>query len=129
MLLRMSAVLMACYVLSGCASFVKAFGHDVTDPEKNLVMMQLYAANGASFDSAGFRALAGGEDHSMLKSYPQDNGCMTMMSVFDAGQYELVSLYYNRMNRGGNFYKFTPGDPENVTFQVDSGKVVYIGAY
>ena len=129
MLIRFVFVVALCQGLSGCASFVKAFGHDFTDPQKTMVLMQLYSPKGASFDSAGFRALSGAEDHSMLKSYPQDNGCMTMVSVFDAGKYELVSLYYNRMNQGGDFYEFTPGSPDNVTFQVGSGEVVYIGAY
>lgn len=126
---RVIAILAIGYSLSGCTSFIKAFGHDFTDPQKTMVLMQLYSPNGATFDSAGFRALTTAEDHTMLKSYPQKNGCMTMVSVFDAGKYELVSLYYNNMNRGGNFYKFNPGDPDNLTFEVGSGDLVYIGAY
>jgi len=129
MLFRAIAVVAICHGLSGCASFAKAFGHDFTNPQKNLVLMQLYSPKRASFDSAGFKALTGAEDHSMLKSFHQDNGCMTMMSVFDEGSYELVNLYYNRMNNGGSFYEFNPGDPGNVTFQVDTGTVIYIGAY
>ena len=50
----------------------------------------------------------------------------------ESGMYKKASKAtkkYNNMNRGGNFYKFNPGDPDNLTFEVGSGDLVYIGAY
>lgn len=129
MLTRIIVVVLLSHFLSGCVALVKAFGHDVTDPEKTMVLMQLYSPEGASFDSATFQALTNGNRHSMLNSYRQDNGCMTMVSVFDAGSYELVSLFYNINNRGHIVYNFEEGDPDNVTFEVGPREVVYIGAY
>ncbi|WP_226661240.1 hypothetical protein [Microbulbifer aggregans] len=121
-------------MLTGCSALNKGYnkmmGVDYEDPNRSLALIHIQVANGHHTDATTFTGHSNGKDVFMFssKSAPTRPGCTLLLSVFEPDRYS-ISHINDITASEKTVFQFTPGDPENLTFDAEAGQVQYLGGY